>query len=324
MTPPHDLDESDSTKRPSVASKQDVVAEGVNYFDDPRYPLTVRRVRASRSQKLTHAHDLTEVRHTHDFSELALITGGSAMHWLEGDDFPIMAGDVFVLQGRQSHYYHDLANLEMINIMFDPRQLDLPENRLRKIPGYRALFLLEPLFRKQHRFASHLRVSRATLAQAERVATEMEAEVKARRPGCEVALFGKFLELVVFLSRLYQESESTSAEALLRVAKVISSIEERYERPWRISDFAEMAHMSRSNFMRVFRTATGQTPIDYLLQIRLQRAAELLSRSDASVSDVAFEVGFSDSNYFTRQFKRANGVAPLAYRRAYARASARG
>lgn len=239
------------------------------------------------------------------------------MHWLEGADFPISAGDVFVLQGKQSHYYHDRRNLEMVNIMFDPSQLELPAHGLRKIPGYRALFLLEPLFRKKHRFSSHLHINRAALAQSERIAGELENEVLEKRDGYEVAMYSKFLELVVYLSRLYQETESTNAEALLRVAKVIGSIEDEFEKPWKVEDFAAMAHMSRSNFMRVFRTATGQTPIDYLLQVRIQNSTTLLTSTSLPISQIAFEVGFNDSNYYTRQFRRSQGMSPNTYRRAH-------
>ncbi|MDQ8203088.1 AraC family transcriptional regulator [Pelagicoccus sp. SDUM812003] len=274
-------------------------------------------MKSGQEHKITHEHDLTEVRHTHDFCELALITKGSAMHWLEGAEFPISAGDVFVLQGKQAHYYYDLQGLEMINIMYDPSQLNLPENRLRKIPGYRALFLLEPLFRKQHKFTSHLHLRRSSLAHCERIASELETEIHEQQEGYEVAMFSKFVELVVYLSRLYHKSESTNAEALLRVAKVIGSIEDEFARPWKIEDFAAMAHMSRSNFMRVFRTATGQTPIDYLLNLRIQKSTTLLTRTNRPVSEIAFEVGFNDSNYFSRQFKRAHGTSPLSYRRAH-------
>lgn len=295
----------------------DIVAVGANYFDTPDYPLTVRRIHWSERTKITHAHDLTQVQHSHDFCELALITGGKAMHWLEGADFPITAGDAFVLQAQHRHYYHELERLEMINIMFDPKRLELPVNRLEKIPGYRALFLLEPLFRKQHRFTSHLHLNRAALAQAERIATEMETEVLEKSPGFEVAAYTKFLELVVFLSRLYEANQSTNAEALLRVAKVISCMEDRYAEPWKVEDFAKMAHMSRSNLMRVFNTATGQSPIDYLLQRRLQESARRLRETSESVSRIAFDVGFNDSNYFSRQFKRSYGSAPLEYRKSH-------
>ncbi|EDY84434.1 transcriptional regulator, AraC family protein [Verrucomicrobiia bacterium DG1235] len=308
---------STSIKNPNKESGQGVVAEGINYFDNPYHPLTVRRVKAGSDSEITHEHDLTEVRHTHDFCELALITRGSAMHWLEGAEFPITAGDVFVLQGQQSHYYYDLQKLEMINIMFDPEQLNLPETRLRKIPGYRALFLLEPLFRKQHRFTSHLHLSRSTLAHSERIAVELDNEVRGKMEGYEAAMFAKFVELVVYLSRLYQETESTNAEALLRVAKVIGSIEDEFTKPWKVEDFAAMAHMSRANFMRVFRTATGETPINYLLQLRIQKSMTLLTSTKLSISEIAFEVGFNDSNYYTRQFKASQGISPLAYRRTH-------
>lgn len=279
---------------------ENIVAEGVNYFDNPLYPLTVRRVKGGKHEHITHEHDLTEVRHTHDFCELALITRGNAMHWLEGAEFPITAGDVFVLQGQQSHYYHSRENLEMINIMFDPYQLELPENRLRKIPGYRGLFLLEPLFRKQHKFKSHLRINGTAQARAERIATEIEKELRNKDAGYEVAMYSKFIELVIHLSRLYEESESTNTEAILRVAKVLGSIEDEFTRQWKVKDFTKMTNMSRSNFMRVFRTATGQTPINYLLHLRLQKSTTLLSSTSLPVSQIAFDVGFNDSNYYTR------------------------
>lgn len=229
----------------------------------------------------------------------------------------VTTGDVFVLQGQQSHYYYQLEKLEMINIMFDPELLNLPETRLRKIPGYRALFLLEPLFRKQHRFTSHLHLNRRSLAHSERIATDLEKEVTRKEEGYEAAMFGKFVELVVYLSRLYQESDSTNAEALLRVAKVIGSIEDEFSKPWKVEDFAAMAHMSRANFMRVFRTATGETPINYLLNRRIHKSMTLLTNTKLTVSDIAFEVGFNDSNYFTRQFKSLQGVSPLTYRKTH-------
>ncbi|MBD5780220.1 AraC family transcriptional regulator [Pelagicoccus sp. NFK12] len=306
-----------STKEQDLKSGHGIVAVGANYFDNPQHPLTVRRIKAGSHSEITHEHDLTEIRHTHDFCELSLITKGSAMHWLEGAEFPVTTGDVFVLQGHQSHYYYDLQNLEMTNIMFDPELLNLPEARLRKIPGYRALFLLEPLFRKQHRFTSHLHLNRKALAHSERIALELDQELRRKLEGYEAAMFAKFVELVVFLSRLYQDSGSTNAEALLRVAKVIGCIEDDFAKQWKVEDFAAMAHMSRANFMRVFRTATGETPINYLLQLRIQKAMTLLMSTKLSVSEIAFEVGFNDSNYFTRQFKASQNMSPVAYRRSH-------
>ena len=72
--------------------------------------------------------------------------------------------------------------------------------------------------------------------------------------------------------------------------------------------------MSRSNLMRVFRAATGQSPIEYLLRLRIQKAMALLRNTDLTITEIAMEVGFNDSNYFTRQFKRVQGSSPTRFR----------
>jgi len=293
-----------------------VIADGIHYFGLSGFPLAIRRVRTDAMHSPSHPHDLTEVEHCHDFCELAIVTKGRAMHWLEGKEFPVTAGDVFLLQGRQRHYFYERENLDLINIMYDQEKIDLPENELRKMPGYSALFLLEPTFRRQHRFASRLHLRRVPLAQVERLAEEMELEAAGKDPGYEVILRAKLLELITYLSRAYTQTESTEAHALLRVGHVIGALENDFSKDWKLSDLTAIAHMSRSNLMRVFRKATGQTPIEYLLRLRIQKAMELLRNSSLSITEIALEVGFNDSNYFTRQFRRVLGETPRSFRRA--------
>mgnify|MGYP002631807761 FL=1 len=298
-----------------------ILAKGENYFEDASYPITARHVQTGSTSEPSHEHDLTEVQHAHDFNELVLITGGTAIHWLNGSEFPIVAGDIFLLQGQQDHYFHKRDRLEMINIMYDPKQIELPESRLLKMPGYCALFLLEPVFRKQHRFSSRLHLERLALSRAERIALEMVDEVNQRHDGYESALLGKLIDLMVFLSRSYQKSESTNSAALLRVGKVISSMEQDCARDWKLEDFIEMSRQSRSHFIRTFSKATRLSPFEYLIQLRLQRAMGLLRNSRLTISQIAYEVGFNDSNYFARQFRKRKGTSPLAYRKSFGNSS---
>ncbi len=202
--------------------------------------------------------------------------------------------------------------------MYDPEKIGLPENELRKMPGYCAMFMLEPAYRRQHRFASRLHLKRVPLAHAERLAEEMEKESEETGPGYEVALRAKLLELLVFLSRAYTKTDTTEAHALLRVGNVIGALENNYAKEWSLDELTAIAHMSRSNLMRVFRKATGQTPIEYLIRLRIQRAMELLRNSDLSITEIALEIGFNDSNYFTRQFRRVLGESPRSFRQANA------
>jgi len=290
------------------------LADAMHYFGPTSFPLAVRRVRTDAGHTPSHPHDLTEVEHRHDFCELVIVTHGRAMHRLEGRDFPVAAGDVFLLQGRQRHYFHGRENLGLVNIMYDPEKIALPENELRKMPGYCAMFLLEPAFRRQHRFASRLHLRRVPLARVELLAEEMERECDGRQPGREVALRAKLLELMVLLSRAYTGTGSIEAHALLRVGHVIGALENDFSKDWKLGDLLKIAHMSRSNLMRVFRQATGQTPIDYLLRLRIQRAMEMLRHTDLPITEIALETGFNDSNYFARQFRRMVGEPPRRFR----------
>ena len=85
-----------------------------------------------------------------------------------------------------------------------------------------------------------------------------------------------------------------------------------------LPELLAISHMSKSNFLRVFRKATGLTPVEYLTNIRIQESMRLLTGTDFSMSEIASRVGFCDSNYFSRQFRRILGLTPRAYRKIHA------
>ncbi|MBM4152612.1 MAG: helix-turn-helix domain-containing protein [Kiritimatiellaceae bacterium] len=294
---------------------QSVLADGIHYFGPGGFPLAVRRVRTDKAHTPSHPHDLTEVEHCHDFCELVIVSQGSAMHCLENSDFPVTAGDIFLLQGQQSHHFYNRKDLDLINIMYDPEKIKLPENELRKLPGYCAMFMLEPTYRRQHRFESRLHLQRIPLAHAEQLAADIEKECTERADGYEAILLAKLIELIVYLSRLYSSSETTEAHSLLRVGRVIGALENDYAKDWKIDELLQIAHMSRSNLMRVFHKATGQSPIEYLIRLRIQKAMELLRNSARSITEIALDTGFNDSNYFSRQFRDALQLSPSALRK---------
>ena len=88
----------------------------------------------------------------------------------------------------------------------------------------------------------------------------------------------------------------------------------RYSEPLGVDDMAAAAGLSRAHFSREFRRAYGESPHQYLLTRRLERAAWLLRATDRSVADVCFSVGLSSVGSFTTSFGRTYGVSPTAYR----------
>ncbi|MFA6960248.1 MAG: helix-turn-helix domain-containing protein [Opitutaceae bacterium] len=292
-----------------------LLAQGIDYFGQDGFPVTARRVFTERGGQLSHEKDVTEIDHYHDFSELVLVLSGRGRHLLEGESFPVSAGNVFVVQGNQVHCFRDREDLVLVNVMYDPAQLPLPSGLLRRMPGYSALFMLEPTFRSAHRFSSRLQLAREDLGAAEALAERIEEESSRRRPGHEAVLLGLLVELMVFLSRHYGESDVSESRALLEMGKLISTLEQRYPEPWTLEQMAKLAHLSRTGLLRIFRQATGKSPIDYLIGLRIDGAKRLLRQSDLTMTDIALETGFGDSNYFARQFRLITGTTPSAYRR---------
>ncbi len=74
-----------------------------------------------------------------------------------------------------------------------------------------------------------------------------------------------------------------------------------------------MCHMSKYHFLRVFKSVTGATPLDYRDRIRIDHAKELLKNSNFSVSEISESLGFSSLAYFSAAFKKATGLSPTEY-----------
>lgn len=85
--------------------------------------------------------------------------------------------------------------------------------------------------------------------------------------------------------------------------------------PIDLDQLAGTAHFSKFHFLRLFRQAYGETPARYLAQLRLERARELLSTTDRTVTEICFDVGYESLASFSHAFSRHAGAAPQQYRR---------
>jgi AraC-like DNA-binding protein len=107
---------------------------------------------------------------------------------------------------------------------------------------------------------------------------------------------------------------------LLRAKDLVDA---RYREPLDVPTLARAAHLSEAHFSREFRRAFGETPHQYLLTRRMERAAALLRHTDRSVADICLTVGLRSIGSFTTTFTRTYGCPPTAYRAAYPPAARR-
>lgn len=253
--------------------------------------------------------------HCHEFSELVIITDGKGLHLTGEDSYELSAGDTFVIGGDRPHDYRNMDRLTLINILFDPVEFPMSIGDLRSLPGYHALFTLEPAWRKRHQFTSRLRLNPIEMVEALRLVDELEMELANRTPGFRVMATATMLKLVTFLSRCFGLSRNPKSKKLLRIGDAISHIQSSFTQPITLDELVEIAGMSRRNFIRTFEETTGKSPIKFLIDLRIQESRRLLRTTERSITEIAFDVGFSDSNYFSRQFRSALGLSPREYRK---------
>lgn len=275
-------------------------------FPDPSFPFALLDS-PSHPEVPIHGHE--------GFAELVLVYGGRIVHFTPESEHEVTEGDVFVLTGDMRHGYREPDDAHVLNIVFDPRRLLSNVQDVNKLPGYHALFHLEPRFRGKHDFSSRLHLAPSDLAHALTLCEELARRTTARPPGYEFISRALFMELVWFLCQCYVNRQTGTGRSLTRMGEVISHLERNYTEDLDLDTLAEVAGMSTRNLLLLFKEATGHPPIDYLIRLRVARACELLCTTGMRVTDIAAHVGFEDSNYFARQFRRVTGATPTAYRR---------
>ena len=253
--------------------------------------------------------------HRHEFSEIVIITGGTGVHITGEDSYELTTGDTFVIGGDRPHDYLNMDRLSLINILFDPGELPLSLGDLQSLSGYHALFTLEPASRRRHQSTSRLQLNPAELGEALRLVDKLDNELAARQAGFEVMAIAAMLELVAFLSRCYSKTRNPTSKKLIRIGETISHMRRNVARAIALEELVAISGMSRTNYIRMFESTMGTSPIKYLIELRIEEAGRLLRSTDRSITDIAFDAGFSDSNYFSRQFRKAHGQSPREYRK---------
>jgi len=279
---------------------------GRKHFPDPHFRLEVMRVPQ---------HGPSQHQHTHDFAELVVILGGHGQHQVGREVYDISAGDVFVLLGNASHCYPATKDLLLINILYDPANLRLPRADLGTLPGYHALFEVEPRFQQRQRFQNRLKLDMDQLGQLAKLIAELEGELRSKHPGSRFLATAHFMRIVAFVARAYSKLPVEERRPVTQLSKVLGYMERHYADPLTVGDLACVAHLSETSLFRLFRQILGRSPIDYLIRLRIQRATHLLRREPLRIKEVSEAVGFTDSNYFTRQFCKVMDVSPREYQR---------
>tara|TARA_B110000977_G_scaffold116530_1_gene150519 strand:+ start:284 stop:1258 length:975 start_codon:yes stop_codon:yes gene_type:complete len=283
-----------------------------DFFDDDALPLCVFRM----PYKFNVGFRAT---HTHEFDEMLIVTGGTALHQYAGKTIPIKRGDVFLIPEGQRHGYAMPAGcrMENINLLFDFSELDIDWDDLSELDGFKKMFA--PILEAKKAgiiapFPPPLHLSPGALALVSSLINSLENELANEADGHRFFEKMYFAKVIGILSRVADHvpfEEKTDANEL---SDLVAYLEENLREKVTAKDMARFAGTSESHLRRKFQEVYAESPMQYLQRIRVERSMEMLADPSRSMTDIAYDVGMGDSNYYSRIFRKINACSPTEYR----------
>jgi AraC-like DNA-binding protein len=230
----------------------------------------------------------------HDAVEIALVDSGTVKYTIAGRDTLVPAGHVMVVPRGALHATTFLTEMRAVALWLGA---DFVAEIADAMGPEVAKLALAP------------GVLAADTARARALLGILVDEVRGGAPGHTRAAEALTESFVIEILRgAPRERERGGRDP--RVAQAIAQMNASFAEPLGIDDLAKTARMSRFHFSRLFRDETGQAPYQYLLRVRVAKAAELLRGGHCSVTEAALASGFSDLSRFASTFKKHTGKRP--------------
>lgn len=275
--------------------------------------------RPVRAEATTVPHAIAA--HDHDYYELCVVQKGSAKHLTDEGLRMISQGSVIVVPPGQVHAFASVRALSAINVYYLTEWLMGDLHSLWDQDGVMPLFFAPSLFRGAG--GQGVRQFQMNGDESAAVGHELQHLTDEWNQPAPSLIYMKstLLKLLVQLGRAFLREAGRAAFSFREeVFAAIQSIERGIAdaSPFDLQALAAGTMLSPDHLSRIFKIQTGLSPEQYFQRRRSQRAALMLLDSRKSVTEIAYELGYSDAAHFSRLFARLRGVSPRAYRKMYA------
>ncbi len=257
-----------------------------------------------------HSASSTVKIHGHSYIEIMVCTGGECRHIVNGTESTLCCGELFLMHPGWSHKIIVPEFFEHVTLACTKEAPFLLAPELKANESFKKLFLPESAD------SALLSLSPAEYHVIYGFVSLMLDEFSSKTIGWQSIMRSNFSSFIVQLCR-FKALQDDKAGNMSRLADILAYMEKNFRKPIKLKDLARKAGVSQCHLTRLFQKNYGDSPINYLIRMRIDYARKLLllGGKDLSISEIAAEAGFNDSNYFDRQFKKISGMSPLQYRR---------
>ena len=248
--------------------------------------------------------------HKHmNFYELTIVFSGSAVEEYQEKQTLLQPGNILIYAPEACHRFAHLNHFRNYDILFDEIFFQKCKPFFQNIPGGQSFFP-----EKGKRSAVFM-LSENDLAAVIGMFDVLFEEYAMQRPGWEDAASVEFIRTVHYILRHMKAAEDKSANPnAFKIGRIIHYMENNIGKDLSVTELARSNGMSVSGFRQLFKSVTACSPVKYLMRMKMKRALLMLPVR-SRVDDLAKQCGFSDYNYFCRQFRKHFGMSPLTARK---------
>ncbi|NLY49176.1 MAG: AraC family transcriptional regulator [Clostridiales bacterium] len=249
--------------------------------------------------------------HEHDYAELAYILSGKGKYLVDGVEYDVAAGDLVICNPGVPHTHlvinKDEPTIEFIAGFNDFHFINMPPNSIMLKDG------------------SHIMHTNAELKQKIMMhCYEMIAEKESSNMSKYFMIKTHLMQMLILVMREILNDDSIeqspcsfeSYNKNYAVKQIINYLNQNYNEKISLEQIAHNMYLSPVYISKIFKEETGESPINYLIKIRLEKARNILLRSNEnSIKSIANQVGYDDVYHFSKLFKKYYGISPLHYRK---------
>lgn len=244
--------------------------------------------------------------HSHDYLQVAFVMSGNGKYRLDDKIYEVTEGDLLVLNPGTKHQPLPMEEQEVPCVVFHIAVSDF------QLAGYAPNAL--PV--EEGEFLLH--TAGELMQKLLKICTSIDSEKAICKPGHYYMMKAYATQLLLLVirerSQPVERIGGLNFEAVNKkyvVEKIIEYFETHYQEKISLDQIANNMYLSPFYISKIFKSETGETPIRHLIDIRLEKARELLLTGEyESIKEVAAKVGYEDAYHFSKLFKKRYGLSP--------------
>lgn len=261
--------------------------------------------------------------HRHEYMQINYVCQGNGKHLLNGHQFDILKGDIFVIPPYVPHCIStdENSNIEVFEFEFVPEFINESFKRIENVDSFLDFAYIEPFLVSESQVKPRLNLVGKLQVEAESILNEVLNEFTEKRAGFLLLAKSLLLKLLVLVGREFTIKLNSTEEKRIfsrhrdSILGAIKYIDENFSEDLNVEEVAKKFMLSQSYFSYLFKSITSKTFVEYLNGLRISKAMELLKITDKRVIDISYEAGFNNVNHFNRIFRQLTGTSPIIYRK---------